>query len=77
MPLQLLLINRQCDRARCAEILEDEEAFRARAKPQAVYDIDPAKGRPLLAVVRTVEAIVEELLQWAKLMPKFADRLIG
>ena len=66
-----------CCRARCSEILEEQEAFRARAKPQTVYEAETAKGRPLLPVVRTVEAIVEELMQWARLMPKFADRLTG
>ena len=58
-------------------MLEDTEAFRARAKPQATYSSDPEKGRPLLPVVRVIEAIVQELLQWAALMPAFADRLIG
>ena len=57
--------------------MEDQEAFRARAKPQATYESEASKGRPLLPVVRAVETIVEELLQWAQLMPKFGDRLAG
>lgn len=64
-------------RARSSEILEDQEAFRARAKPQAIYESEASKGRPLLPVVRAIETIVEELLQWARLMPKFGDRLTG
>ena len=51
--------------------------MRARAKPQAAYNADPAKGRPLLPAAKAVEVFVEELLQWAALMPLFATRLTG
>ena len=51
--------------------------MRARAKPQAAYNADPAKGRPLLPAAKAVEVFIEELLQWAALMPLFATRLTG
>ena len=51
--------------------------MRARAKPQAAYNADPAKGRPLLPAAKAAEVFVEELLQWAALMPLFATRLTG
>lgn len=51
--------------------------MRARAKPQATYTADPAKGRALLPVVKQVETFVEELLQWRVLMPPYAARMTG
>ena len=54
-------------------MLEDDESFRARAKPQAVY----APGATLLPAVNMLKTFVAELLQWATLMPAFSVRLTG
>ena len=51
--------------------------MRARAKQRGTYSTDVAGGRPVLPAARTIEAIVEELLLWATLMPAFAARITG
>lgn len=58
-------------------MLEDAEAFKARARTRAVYTPDPLRGRPLLPAALSLEAMVTQLLSWAALMPLFATHLTG
>lgn len=51
--------------------------MRARAKPQASYAPEAARGRALLPAVKLVETFVEELVRWGTLMPPHAGRMAG
>ena len=64
-------------RGRCTAMLEDGEAFKARARLRSVYSSEVAKGRPLLPAAVQVERMVRELVDWAAQMPLFATQLTG
>jgi hypothetical protein len=58
-------------------MLEDPDAFKARARLRSVYHEDVSKGRPVLPAALQTEQLVAHLLEWAALMPPFAVHLIG
>ena len=58
-------------------MLEDGEAFKARARLRSVYSSEVAKGRPLLPAAVQAERMVRELVDWAAQMPLFATQLTG
>lgn len=64
-------------RGRCTAMLEDGEAFKARARLRSVYSSEVAKGRPLLPAAVQAERMVRELVEWATQMPLFATQLTG
>ncbi|KAK9815816.1 hypothetical protein WJX72_010122 [[Myrmecia] bisecta] len=64
-------------RGRCTGMLEDPEAFKARARLRSAYNAEASKGRPLLPAALSAEKMIDELLDWASLMPMFATHLTG
>ena len=64
-------------RGRCTHMLEDGEAFKARARLRSVYSSEVGKGRPLLPAALQAERMVRELVDWATQMPLFATQLTG
>ena len=58
-------------------MLEDGEAFKARARLRSVYSSEVAQGRPLLPAAVQAERMVRELVDWAAQMPLFATQLTG
>ena len=58
-------------------MLEDAEAFKARARLRSVYSSEVSKGRPLLPAAVQAERMVCELVDWAAQMPLFATQLTG
>ena len=64
-------------RARCAEVLDNAEAFEPRSRARAKYDKYVAGGQPLVPAALGAVAMLDELLQWAAQMPPAASQLIG
>ena len=64
-------------RGRCRDALEHPDAFRARARLRGAWTATITGGRPVLAAARSTQALVAEVLAWARQMPLFATHLTG
>ena len=58
-------------------MLEDPEAFKARARLRAVYDPELAHGRPVVPAGVAADAMMASLMDWSADMPPFAAHFIG
>ena len=64
-------------RGRCTKMLEDPEAFKARARLRAAYDPELAAGRPVVPAGVAADAMMASLMDWSADMPPFAAHFIG
>ena len=58
-------------------MLEDPEAFKARARLRAAYDPELAAGRPVVPAGVAADAMMGALMEWSGDMPPFAAHFIG
>lgn len=58
-------------------MLEDPEAFKARARLRAAYDPELAHGRPVVPAGVAADAMMASLMEWSADMPPFAAHFIG
>ena len=58
-------------------MLEDPEAFKARARLQAAYDPDLAHGRPVVPAGVAADVMMGSLMEWSADMPPFAAHFVG
>ncbi len=58
-------------------MLEDPEAFKARARLRAAYDPELAAGRPVVPAGVAADAMMGALMGWSADMPPFAAHFIG